>query len=171
MLNLSLITREMRSVLRVYNLELTLCGAALMRNEASGCIFLRMSLAIHKLLLASASIPWKTMFYCRYWRTGAWWKCDFHNVWTVSWSQNSPLRLISKGKITRLKPPGFFLVDYSKSRIYASKPQTIPAHKDNIQQECKQLSLEVWRKVTANAMKRAQMCPCGSHLTVILFSS
>ena len=41
--------------------------------------------------------------------------------------------------------PDFFLWGYLKSRVYANKPQTIAALKENIRQECEQLSPEILR--------------------------
>lgn len=72
-----------------------------------------------------------------------------------------------------LTVPDFFLWGYLKSRVYANKPQTIAALKENIRQECEQLTPEILRKVKENAIKRAQMCinTGGSHLTDIIFST
>lgn len=69
--------------------------------------------------------------------------------------------------------PDFFLWGFLKSRVYANKPQTIAALKENIRQECEQLSPEIVRKVMEDAIKRAQMCinTGGSHLADIIFSN
>ncbi|XP_044255269.1 uncharacterized protein LOC123005541 [Tribolium madens] len=72
-----------------------------------------------------------------------------------------------------LTAPDFLLWGYLKSQVYANKPQTIAALKENIRQECEQLSPEILRNVMENAIKRAQLCinTGGSHLTDIIFST
>lgn len=72
-----------------------------------------------------------------------------------------------------LTAPDFFLWGYLKSRVYVNKPQTIAVLKENIRQECRELSPEILRKVMGNAIKRAQMCinTGGSHLPDIIFAT
>lgn len=91
-----------------------------------------------------------------------------------------PGRLISRfgdlhwpARSPDLTAPDFFLWGFLKSRVYVNKPQTLAALKDNIRQECEDLSPEVLAKVMENALKRAQMTiNCGGgHLHDIIFST
>ena len=91
-----------------------------------------------------------------------------------------PGRLISRfgdlhwpARSLDLTAPDFFLWGFLKSRVYVNKPQTLAALKDNIRQECEDLSPEVLAKVMENDIKRAQMTiNCGGgHLHDIIFST
>ena len=68
-----------------------------------------------------------------------------------------------------LTVPDFFLLDFLKLRVYVNKPQTLEALKENIRQECENLSPEVME----NAIKRARMVinSGGGHLADIIFST
>lgn len=91
-----------------------------------------------------------------------------------------PGRLISRfgnlhwpARSPDLTVPDFFLWGFLKSRVYANKPQTLAALKDNIRDECANLSPDVLAQVMKNAIKRARLAiGCGGgHLTDIIFSN
>ncbi|MBZ5797343.1 hypothetical protein K8353_45735, partial [Burkholderia contaminans] len=84
-----------------------------------------------------------------------------------------PGRLISRfgdlhwpARSPDLTVPDFFLWGFLESRGYVNKPQTLEALKENIRQECENLSPEVLARVMENAIKRARMVinSGGGHL-------
>lgn len=91
-----------------------------------------------------------------------------------------PGRLISRfgdlhwpARSPDLTVPDFFLWGFLKSRVYVNKPQTLEALKENIRQECENLSPEVLARVMENAIKRARLVinSGGGHLADIIFST
>ena len=65
----------------------------------------------------------------------------------------------------------FFLWGYLKERVYANKPATINALKNNIEEEIRAISPETLSDVLDNALQRAQECENenGGHLSNIIF--
>lgn len=67
----------------------------------------------------------------------------------------------------------FFLWGFLKSRVYVNKPRTLEALKENIRQECGNLSPEVLARVMENAINRARIVinSGGGHLADIIFAT
>ena len=65
----------------------------------------------------------------------------------------------------------FFLWGYLKERVYANKPATINALKNNIEEEIRVISPETLSDVLDNALQKAQECENenGGHLSNIIF--
>ena len=65
----------------------------------------------------------------------------------------------------------FFLWGYLKERIYANKPATINALKNNIEEEIRAIRPETLSDVLDNALQRAQECENenGGQLNNIIF--
>lgn len=72
-----------------------------------------------------------------------------------------------------LTPPDFFLWGYLKSKVYASKPQTIDELKANIRAEIIAIPPEMLEKVMENAAKRAHFALAnkGGHLIDVVFKN
>ena len=89
-----------------------------------------------------------------------------------------PGRLISRfgdlhwpARSPDLTVPDFFLWGFLKSRVYVNKPETLESLKENIRQECENLSPEVLARVMKNAINRVRMVinSAGGHLADIIF--
>ena len=87
-------------------------------------------------------------------------------------------RIISRGceinwppRSPNLTCADFFLWVYLKERVYANKPATINALKNNIEEEIRAISPETLSNVLDNALQRAQECENenGAHLSNIIF--
>ena len=72
---------------------------------------------------------------------------------------------------TDLTCSDFFLWAYLKERVYANKPATINALKNNIEEEIRAISPETLSDALDNALQRAQECENenGGHLSNIIF--
>ncbi len=71
-------------------------------------------------------------------------------------------RLISDGRWPP-RPPDmssldFFLWGYLKDRVYANKPETVDALKQNITQEINTISISLLQRVSRNVEKRIWVC-------------
>ncbi|XP_017795069.1 PREDICTED: uncharacterized protein LOC108576567 [Habropoda laboriosa] len=89
-------------------------------------------------------------------------------------SDNTIRRLVSNFvESPDLTPPDFFLWGYLKSKVYASKPQTIDELKANIRAEIIAIPPEMLEKVMENAAKRAHFAldNKGGHLIDVVFKN
>ncbi|KAJ4447919.1 hypothetical protein ANN_09928 [Periplaneta americana] len=69
-----------------------------------------------------------------------------------------------------LTTPDFFLWDYLKDRVYATRPQTLDDLKHNITQEIQAIDNRVLQRVASNMERRVELCLMqdGGHFQHLL---
>ena len=82
-------------------------------------------------------------------------------IWKKGWNTSCNFKIWPMG----------ILWGYLKEWVYANKPATINALKNNIEEEIRAISPETLSDVLDNALQRAQECENenGGHLSNIIF--